>query len=414
MNVGPALSPDGRWIAFLSERSFLSIDLFVADAVTGAVAAKLTDTAGDPRYSSLQYIDSAGSWDRDGRRLAVGTITGGRAAITIFGWPGGSRQAEVVVEDVDEIYSPTWSPDGRAIAFSGMVGGVTDLFVYELEPRRLRRLTHDAFGDIQPAWEPDGRRIAFVTERFTSDIEKLAFGASRLAIIDADSSVVEPVSTFSAGKQVSPHWSPDGRRLHFVSDHDGTSDVYSVDLENGELERLTRMTTGVSGISALSPAISVARDGALTFTVFRQGRIAIHRLESPCGEPVSAAAPSAAQHLPPVDSGAKKDRFYADDALPAPAALAPVVQYRARLSLDRVTDVAFGVGASRLGATVGTGLGIAFSDILNTHRLIAAVQVDQGTSMSDVAAYGAYLNQARRWNWGVIGSSIPSYVGVQA
>ena len=271
MNVGPALSPDGRWMAFVSERSFVSMDLFVADAATGAIVARLTDTAGNPHYSNLQFIDSAGAWDRAGRRLAVGTMVSGRAAITVFGWPGGARELEVIIDDVDEIYSPTWSPDGRSIAFSAMVEGVTDLFVYDLDAKRLRRLTHDTFADMQAAWEPGGRRIAFVSDRFTSDPGALTFGDFRLAIIDVDSGIIEPVPAFTTGKHVSPQWSPDGRWLHFISDRDGTSDVYSIELEtrrarpthagddrrlrgdrieSGDQRRGRRGRSGVHGVSA--------------------------------------------------------------------------------------------------------------------------------------------------------------------
>ena len=78
LNVGPAISPDGRWIAFLSERSLFSIDLFVADASTGKIVRKLTSTASDPhllehpvhllgrRLGRGEPADR----DRDGRRRA--------------------------------------------------------------------------------------------------------------------------------------------------------------------------------------------------------------------------------------------------------------------------------------------------------------------------------------------------------
>ena len=75
LNVGPALSPDGRWLAFLSTRSLLSIDVFIADASHGRVVRKLTSTATDPHFSSIQFIHSAGTWDRGSRRLAVATVT---------------------------------------------------------------------------------------------------------------------------------------------------------------------------------------------------------------------------------------------------------------------------------------------------------------------------------------------------
>jgi hypothetical protein len=94
------------------------MDLFVADAASGAIVRKLTDTAGDPHYSNLQFIDSAGAWDRGGRRLAVGTTISGRAAFTIFGWPGGARQLDVTTRSsvrrrprtADRSRSAGWSP----------------------------------------------------------------------------------------------------------------------------------------------------------------------------------------------------------------------------------------------------------------------------------------------------------------
>ena len=120
------------------------------------------------------------------------------------------------------------------------------------------------------------------------------------------------------------------------------------------------------------------------------------------------------ERLPPIDAAPQAERRWIDDPVPVSAEPAPVLKYRPRLSLDRITDASFGVGVGRFGATVGTGLGLAFSDILNTHWLIGAVQLDQSSDIGHMAAYGAYLNQARRWNWGLVGSSIPSYVGVRA
>jgi outer membrane protein assembly factor BamA len=88
-----------------------------------------------------------------------------------------------------------------------------------------------------------------------------------------------------------------------------------------------------------------------------------------------------------------------------------------RLSLEGVSQATIGVGLDRFSATVGTGLGAMFTDMLNTHALILSVQLNQGTgeafTFRDTAAYGAYVNQAHRWNWGVIASYIPVYAGVR-
>ena len=84
LNVGPAISPDGRWIAFLSTRSFFSVDLYVADAATGKIVRRLTSQATNPHFSSVQFIQSTGAWDSASQKIAVATVTSGRAAIAIF------------------------------------------------------------------------------------------------------------------------------------------------------------------------------------------------------------------------------------------------------------------------------------------------------------------------------------------
>src|SRR5438132_9672604 len=181
LNVGPSISPDGRWIAFLSSRSFFSIDLFVADAATGKIAHKLTSTASDPHYSSIQFIYSAGAWDRASKRIAIATVTSGHPALAIFDAESGDKEREFPVPTLDEIFNPTWSPDGRAICFTGMSRGLTDLYVYDVSTSKLRQLTSDAYADLQPAWSPDGRRIAFATDRFSTRLDSLDIGPYRLA-----------------------------------------------------------------------------------------------------------------------------------------------------------------------------------------------------------------------------------------
>lgn len=73
LNVGPALSPDGTRIVFLSERDLFSIELFLADAATGRVIRKITSTATDPHFDSLQFVGSAGASDPSGARFAFAT-----------------------------------------------------------------------------------------------------------------------------------------------------------------------------------------------------------------------------------------------------------------------------------------------------------------------------------------------------
>ena len=77
LNIGPELSPDGSRLIYFSERDMFSIDLFVADARTGEVIKKITNTATSAHYDSLSFLTSAGSWDPAGKRFVFPAISKG-------------------------------------------------------------------------------------------------------------------------------------------------------------------------------------------------------------------------------------------------------------------------------------------------------------------------------------------------
>src|SRR4029079_11541798 len=191
LSVGPTLSPDGGAIAYFSDRSQHSIDMVVADTRTGAVRRRVVKTEGDPHFESLQFIESAGAWDPDGRRLVMAALSGGAPVLTILNAASGSVERELPIRQADQVFSPTWSPDGKRIAFSVLHNGFSDLDVIDLETGAVRPLTSDAFADLHPSWSPDGRTIAFSTDRFSSSLETLTFGEFRLAAIDVESGTIE-------------------------------------------------------------------------------------------------------------------------------------------------------------------------------------------------------------------------------
>ena len=417
INVGPALSPDGRWVAFLSERNLFAVDLFVADAHTGEIARQLTDLLTNPNYSALQFIDSSAAWDHTSRRLAVASVRSGRAAISLFDWPGGVHRRDVVIKEVDEITSPAWSPDGRTIAFAGLSAGVTDLFIYDLERDSLRRLTHDAFADAQPAWSPDGRRLAFVTDRFSTDVSRLTAGAYQLALIGIDGGAPQSIAAFSSGKHLNPQWSADGRSLYFVSDHDGVSNLYALEMSCGRLRRLTRAATGISGLTSSSPPISVAATAdAAVAAVFSHGAFAIHRLA--LGDTLASEAPECAAAAATAEATDDDSAIAAVNDSTTATPSYTVSRYRPRLSIEGVSPASFAVGMDRHGAALGAGIAVAFSDMLNVHRVVTAVQINQGfgngLNLANHALYGAYVNRARRWTWGLIGSNLPTLARVRS
>ena len=287
--VAPALSPDGQRVMFISERDRLSLDLFMADARTGDVIRKIVSTAADPHFDSLQYIHSSGAWDRTGQRFALTALRAGDPVLVILEVDSGRRR-EIRLEDVREIYNPSWAPDGERIVFSGLKGGLSDLFIHTLASGVTTQVTADGFADLHPAWSIDGRTIAFATDRFTTMLDSLAFGPLRIGLLDLATGAVRALAPdASRAKQVSPQWAPDDRSVYFVSDANGVSDVMVVDVGSGVRRSVTRVTGGISGITATSPALAVAsRSGALAFSLFRDGKYEI-RMRAPRPAPAVRA-----------------------------------------------------------------------------------------------------------------------------
>jgi Tol biopolymer transport system component len=418
MAVGPAISPDGRLLAFLSERSLLSIDLFVADAETGEVLHKLTSTASDPHYSSLQFIYSAGAWDRESRRLAVATVVDGRPALAIFDARRGRRERDVRIDGVDEIFNPTWAPDGRTLAFTGMKGGLTDLFVVELDSRRVRQLTSDPYADLQAAWAPDGSRIAFATDRFSSQLADLAIGPYRIGLIDPESGRITPAPALAGGKNMNPQWSPDSRAIYVIADHEGIPNVFRLPLDSGAVTAVTAVGTGISGITASSPALSVAsRTGRIAVSVYDEGRYDIYTLPGD-SRAVDHRLPGDAGALPPTtrrDDDLRDALADARTGLPPAGEVYESTDYRSGLQLEALGQPTIAFGANRFGPSIGGGISAYFSDLLGNHTLTTAVQLNSGLSsnfsIKNTAAQAAYLNQSRRWNWGMVGGQVPYLSG---
>ncbi|HVS01649.1 MAG TPA: BamA/TamA family outer membrane protein [Thermoanaerobaculia bacterium] len=420
VNLAPVLSPDGSRIAFLSTRDLFSLDLYVADARTGEVQHRLFSAAADPHLDSLRFLESAGTWSPDGRRFAFTAVARGDNRLVIVDAGSGRVERRIAMPRVSQMSSPAWSPDGRRIALSGMADSVMDLYVYDLESGETRQLTDDLYADMQPAWSPDGSTLAFVSDRGRgTDLEALVYAPPGLHLIDVATGAIRPLPLFARGKQISPAFTADGRHLYFVADPDGISDVFRYSLADQRIERITRVSTGVSGITALSPALSVGGAGDVAFSLLLDGEFVIHRLQAAqvagIGRPVEPEPEiAAAALLPPPDSpGREAVRAYLDAPEPAPPLPPPseleVRGYEPRLSLDFVGPVGVGLFGDRYGVGLGGSVSAYFSDLLGDHQLAIAFQ---GGATSDnfedlLGAQALYLNRQHRLQWGVGGAHIP-------
>ena len=430
-NIAPSLSPDGQYVAFISERDRFQFNLYVADAHTGEVVADLDRAGTSPHFNALRFISSAGTWSPDGRRLVFVSSAQGDNQLTIWNVQDEEIERSIQVKGVTALKNPAWSPGGNRIAFMGTNGGISDLYVLNLKTNAVRQLTSDRYADLQPTWSPDGETIAFATDRAETNLDLLAPSSNMdLGLIDVASGEVTVREPFGDALHHNPQFSPDGQHLYFISDQDGFKDIYRLGLSSGDLRRITHLKTGVSGITALSPALSVARQsGEMIFSVFGDDSYTGVRLPSDSLQgtaladdsgPTAPLTPSAPQTdergpettgdslryagiLPPYS--AYNEGLVAANleevrvGLPSDTVDYEVEPFDPSLSLEAIAPPSVGgsVGG-QFGPQVAGGIGLRFGDMLGHQTLTVSLQA-RG-SFRDIGGGISYLNERGQWNWG--------------
>jgi len=410
--LAPVLSPDGDLAAFLSQRDLFTIDLFLADARTGEVLGKLASEDRNPHFDALSFISSSGSWSPDGERFAFITVARGDNGVAIADVGARKVVENHRLEGVEAIHSVAWSPEGNRLVVSGNTGGVTDLYMYHLSSGEVEQLTDDTWAELHPAWSPDGSTIAFVTDRNGDrELRDLALPGMGLGFLDVATGEIEVRRPFGKdAKHINPQYGADGESLWFIGAPDGVSDIFRIDLASSKVHRVTKIATGISGITDLAPALSVGGDGSLAFSVFSGGQYLGRTLgpEEALGEPVPDEEPEMLALLPPAERPDvdRVDRYVAD-------ARTGLVnergfrekQYDPALSLDFLAPPSAGVGVDRFGAGLGGSLGMFFSDMLGNRQMGIGIWANGG--VEDLGGQVVYQNLDSRWNWGGSVGRIP-------
>ena len=217
----PAFSPDGKRIAFMSQRAG-GFEIFVMNA-DGSDQKQLTHFTEQGRGAL------APAWSPDGKRIAFSTrippieiyvINVDGTGATKLGDEGGGA-------------NPAWSPDGRQILFQSRRSGKAQIYVMDADGKNLRRLTSNDATDRTPAWSPDGKLIAFESDRD---------GETKIYVMNADGSNQHRVSS-EPGPDGHPFWSSDGRQIVFHKTVLGHGQVYIMDADGSHTKRLTALST---------------------------------------------------------------------------------------------------------------------------------------------------------------------------
>jgi Tol biopolymer transport system component len=283
--LAPALSSDGKYIAFVSLGSFLRgevfPDLWLGDGETGRRLKRLVKSTTDPNYEELRLLYSQSSFSPDGKSLAFTAQREGRDVLYLLDVRRRktTHRFDLALEGVT---SPSWSPDGRQLVFSGSKGGITDLYVVDRDGRNLRRLTNDRNGDMQPQWSPDGKTIAFASDRGPqTDFDNLKFSRWQISLYNMESGQIS-VLPAQAGQNLNPMWAPDGKSIAFVSDRTGIPNIFIYDLDKKDHYQITNVVGAVLAVTEYSPVITWARQAdRLAFGYYENGDYSVWSVNNP-------------------------------------------------------------------------------------------------------------------------------------
>ena len=223
----PAWSPDGKKIAFVSNRTNRNKDhkqIWVIDA-DGKNPIRLTDG----------LVDSYPDWSPDGKKILYDAHLDPEehnlapAGITVMDADGNNKRLLT-----GEGAHPSWSPDGKRIAFiSGRNRKFNQIYVMDADGQNQTQLTHDPVHKRLPSWSPDGKRIAYV-------------GDNVIWVMDSDGENPRQLTWHVTEEH--PTWSPDSESIAFHSfgrdrglgGGDRVIGIYMVDVTNGAVNALQR------------------------------------------------------------------------------------------------------------------------------------------------------------------------------
>jgi eukaryotic-like serine/threonine-protein kinase len=252
----PAISPDGRSVAFVSNRDG-HYNIYVT-LVSGGSLVQITNTPD---------LKESPRWSPDGTKLVYSQLNDSGVQ-DIWEVPALGGTPRRLIFDAKD---PDWSPDGRSLAYLNMADDT--IWISDASGQNRRRVMPppaSPLANTEPRFSPDGRELAFIL--------RPGGPYGELAVADIASGKVRQL-THDNALALSPAWSPDGRSIYFASSRGGTMNIWKIAATGGEPEQIT------SG-QGDDAELDVSKDGKrIVFSTFRENMHIVQLdLESKTGE----------------------------------------------------------------------------------------------------------------------------------
>ena len=280
-DYSPAISPDGKWVAFASNR-LQNAELYLMD-LTDRSLRQLTHTdeldeympAFSPDGKALAFVTER---TRGGMMLPPIQASGSdpsRASIYLMDIDGRNQRPMVDVDGADR--APVFSPDGQKIAFESKAppqeaastpgstenNDTLEIYVINIDGSNKRQLTHNDVDDGHPTWSMNGKQIAF-----SSMVEDIY----QIFIVNAAGGTAKQL-TFSDTSHYHPTFTPDGKRIIYVSN---AHNHYTLWMMNTDGTNKTQLTNHIG--AHFEPSLS--RDGKkLVFSADRSDHMRIYLMD---------------------------------------------------------------------------------------------------------------------------------------
>ncbi len=374
-NVCPAVSPDGKKIAYITNMDiYSSVSIITIDKKEEKKITTVLQGDTSAKFEGMHLLSNYLTWSVDGKHIVFVAQSRGRDVVFIINAGSGKVEQELKFP-FRAVMDPSLSRDGRHIAFVGQVNDSSDVYIYHLKRKTLRRVTNDFFSERYPRLSSDNRFIIYSSnsnpdgdyERDNYDIFKTDLETGKRTVLVS-----------SSENDLQADLSADDKQIVYISNRTGIYNAYRYDIEKGADVRLTNVLCGVF-YPRWFP------DGKRMAFVAYQNLgydIFVH------------------------DIGAGQDTWTRDTEylrLKYPESYFPLSQsvfddYTIRPGPDYIL---FGI-AGTLGYGIAGFARMAVSDYLGEHRLVISTDyLSYSGSQSDVNFDVAYYFLKYRWDYGI-------------